>query len=116
MAPARDADGDLVLLLVDDATGKGYVGDQGRAGGATRASRARRVRRDLEPRRRVTRSSRQPPCSASTSSCRTYTVPVGGTKAIRPEGLETALELAPTLRYSAATDTFMRIEDGHGLP
>ena len=28
MAPARDADGKLVLILVDDATGKTYVGTQ----------------------------------------------------------------------------------------
>ena len=36
-----------------------------------------------------------------------YTVPVGdGDSAIRAEGFDSALELAPTLRYDAATDTF----------
>jgi len=30
MAPARESGGDLVLLLVDDATGKGYVGTRER--------------------------------------------------------------------------------------
>ncbi|HSL63818.1 MAG TPA: ABC transporter permease subunit, partial [Gaiellaceae bacterium] len=41
-----------------------------------------------------------------------YTVPVGETAAIRPEGLEVALTLEPTLRYDPQADTFTRISDG----
>lgn len=39
-------------------------------------------------------------------------VPVDEDTFIRAEGLSTAIELAPTLRYDAATDTFTNIETG----
>jgi arabinogalactan oligomer / maltooligosaccharide transport system permease protein len=42
----------------------------------------------------------------------TYTIPTGGAAAIRPEGLDAALELQPTLRHDEQTDRFVRIEDG----
>jgi arabinogalactan oligomer/maltooligosaccharide transport system permease protein len=110
MAPARDADGDLVLLLVDDATGKGYVGDpEGlKENAGVRPDEAGVISKPPGGFTLV------PPAAllGLDKQLSTYTVPVGGTKAIRPEGLETAIVLAPTLRYSAATDTFIRIEDG----
>jgi arabinogalactan oligomer / maltooligosaccharide transport system permease protein len=40
-----------------------------------------------------------------------YTVPSGGSRAIRPEGLDVATELEPTLRYEEATGEFVRIRD-----
>ncbi|HEX2062102.1 MAG TPA: ABC transporter permease subunit, partial [Thermoanaerobaculia bacterium] len=40
-----------------------------------------------------------------------YTVPSGGNRAIRPEGLDIATELEPTLRYDAERGEFMRIRD-----
>ena len=111
MAPARDEDGDLVLLLLDEATGKGYVGTKegleplararSSSDGRDRSSR-RRGLRDRHGRR----AARARPGARRASRCR----PAGG--AIRAEGTETALELAPTLRYDAASDTFTRIEDG----
>ena len=41
-----------------------------------------------------------------------YTVPTTGDAAIRPEGLDTAVELEPTLRYDPVRDQFTRIADG----
>ena len=68
MAPARDEDGDLVLLLVDEATGEGYVG--------TRRTVSSRTRRGAEvwtrPRspapRRVHARQAATSCSRSTAS------------------------------------------------
>ena len=39
-------------------------------------------------------------------------VPAGGDSFVRPEGLSTALELTPTLRYDEQADTFTNIETG----
>jgi arabinogalactan oligomer/maltooligosaccharide transport system permease protein len=110
MTPARDADGNLVLLLVDEESGDAFVG----------------TREALTP---IDRSSVQtdelgivgaegyttvkgPELVALDRELTAYTVPAGGSAAIRPEGLGTASELAPTLRYDAATDRFVRIADG----
>jgi arabinogalactan oligomer/maltooligosaccharide transport system permease protein len=42
-----------------------------------------------------------------------FTVPVdGGKAAVRPEGLDSAVTLQPTLRYDPATDTFTSLTDG----
>jgi arabinogalactan oligomer / maltooligosaccharide transport system permease protein len=110
MAPARDEDGDLVLLLVDEADGKQYVGTTeelrpldegtlklGEFGTIESAQGYQIVRgRDL---------------LALDKELASFTVPTAS-GAIRAEGTETALELAPTLRYSRLNDTFTRIEDG----
>jgi arabinogalactan oligomer/maltooligosaccharide transport system permease protein len=109
MAPARDADGKLVLLLVDE-NGKGGIG----------------TREGLEPNPAVKltpegRIAAAPPgytlvprneVFGLDRALAGYTVPVGEDEAIRAEGLETALALAPTLRYDAKADTFTRISDG----
>ena len=110
MALARDGDGDLVLLLVDEADGKEYVGTKdelrpldkgslklGEFGTIESAAGYEIVRgKDL---------------LALDEELAGFTVPtLSG--AIRAEGTETALELAPTLRYSRLNDTFTRIEDG----
>ncbi|HSC92127.1 MAG TPA: ABC transporter permease subunit [Gaiellaceae bacterium] len=110
MAPARDENGDLVLLLVDDRTGKGAVGTS----------------EGLEPNAGVTLTPEgkiaeapegytlvpQDDLPALDEELAAYTVPVGEIAAIRPEGLEVALTLQPTLRYDAEADTFTRISDG----
>jgi arabinogalactan oligomer / maltooligosaccharide transport system permease protein len=110
MAPARDARGKLVLLLVDDQTGKGAIGT---ADG-------------LKPDPAVTldadgRIAKAPPgyslvpqkeLQTLDTQLSAYTVPVGDTSAIRAEGFETALALEPTLNYDAAADTFTRVSDG----
>jgi arabinogalactan oligomer/maltooligosaccharide transport system permease protein len=110
MAPARDADGNLVLLLVDEATGNTFVGS----------------REELTPLDRSTVQVDElgvagaegytlvtgPELVALDRELTAYTVPTEGSAAIRPEGLGVAVELAPTLRFDAARDEFVRISDG----
>ena len=110
MAPARDQDANLVLLLVDEADGKEYVGTKdelkpldkgslklGQFGTIASAPGYEIVRgKDL---------------LALDQELASFTVPTAS-GAIRAEGTETALELAPTLHYSRLNDTFTRIEDG----
>jgi arabinogalactan oligomer/maltooligosaccharide transport system permease protein len=110
MTPARTENGELVLLLVDEADGKQYVGTRdelrplddgslkvGELGTIESAPGYELVQgRDL---------------LALDEELAGFTVPTPS-GAIRAEGTETALELAPTLRYSRLDDTFTRIEDG----
>jgi arabinogalactan oligomer/maltooligosaccharide transport system permease protein len=111
MAPAHDASGDLVLILVNSDTGARAVGSP----------------HGLKPlpRSAVQTNSDGAIVSASgyalvkgnelftlDKQLSTYTVPTQGDSAIRPEGLDSALELQPTLRYDAARDQFVRIKDG----
>ena len=110
MTPARDADGELVLLLVDEDTGNTFVG----------------TTEELIP---IEKSSvevddlgivgaegyttiKGPELVAIDRDLTAFTVPTTGSAAIRPEGLDTAVELAPTLRYQPVRDQFTRIEDG----
>ena len=97
MAPARDEDGELVLLLVDEADGKQYVGskeelrplDEGTLTlgdfGTIESAQGYEIvtGRDL---------------IALDQELASFTVPTAS-GAIRAEGTEAALELAPTLRY-----------------
>jgi len=111
MAPARDGRGQLVLILVDEADGSTFVGS----------------RVGLEPLRRDAVEIDENGAIVGTEGYQlleadelasldtdlsAYTVPTKDGAAIRPEGFETAVELRPTLRYEADTDTFVRIEDG----
>jgi arabinogalactan oligomer/maltooligosaccharide transport system permease protein len=110
MAPARNEDGDLVLLLVDDTSGKQFVGsrdgleplDDGTLTlgefGTVESARGYEIVKGAELVQLDTELSG-------------FTVPTES-GAIRAEGTEAALELAPTLRYSRVDDTFTRIEDG----
>ena len=109
MTPAR-RDGALTLLLVEEGTGRTFAGDEE---GLT-------------------------PLSASEVTVQTGTitaaegydvltgadlvgidqelaglvVPAGGDRFVRAEGLSTAIELTPTLRYDEENDTFTNIETG----
>ena len=68
MSPARNEDGDLVLLLRDEASGQAYVGHEGGPRGAT-AGAGRPSRPTGSSRaRRATRSSRAPSSSRSRAS------------------------------------------------
>jgi len=110
MAPARDASGKLVLLLLDEDSGAAFAG----------------TREKLEP---LPKSDVQVGPDGITGAAgytlvkgnelftldrvlSTFTVPTGGAAAIRPEGLDSALELQPSLRYEARSDRFVRIADG----
>jgi arabinogalactan oligomer/maltooligosaccharide transport system permease protein len=104
------SDGELVLLLVDDATGETFVGTED----------------GLEP---------LPPESATVevgtitaaegfevvqgadlagidTALNALVIPTDGDSFIKAEGLSIAIEVSPTLEYDAATDTFTDLETG----
>ena len=109
LAPAFDRERNLVLLLVDDTDGKPYVGtrdgvrplpEQGTTveGGIVTAAPGYRI---------VTGAA----LFTLDRQLSAYRVPVEG-GAVRPEGIDGAVELRPTLRYDGDADTFTRITDG----
>ncbi|MGZ4291576.1 MAG: ABC transporter permease subunit [Gaiellaceae bacterium] len=111
LAPARDHSGKLVLLLHDEGSGKVYVGTKD---GLTEL-----------PKADVTVGETGQPSAAKgytvikgaelfalDQQLRTYTVPTSGDASIQPQGTSVAVELRPTLRYDAKTNTFTRLSDG----
>jgi arabinogalactan oligomer/maltooligosaccharide transport system permease protein len=108
-APATK-DGALVLLLVDEATGDLYVGSED----------------GLEPLPRDQATVRAGTIVAAEgydlvqgqdlagidAELAGLVVPARGDSFVRAEGLSLAIELKPTLRYDAKTDTFTNIETG----
>ena len=110
MAPAHDADGHLVLVLLSD-NGKAFVGTE----------------KELKP---LPRSDVQVNGDGTVVGAKGFTllrgkallaiqndlnsffVPAGGDAAIQPQGLDTAVDLAPTLRYDAKHDEFVKISNG----
>jgi arabinogalactan oligomer/maltooligosaccharide transport system permease protein len=111
MAVARDDSGKLVLVLVDQDTGKPYVGDRdglkplpedavaANADGTITSAAGYTVVKGNE-------------LFSLDRAISNYSVPVGEEGAIRPQGLDTAVVLKPTLRYDPKTGTFTRISDG----
>ena len=111
MAPARDADGHLVLVLVNADNGARYLGTPD----------------GLEPLPKDSVKTNSDGAILSATGYKlvngnelftldkqlsTFTVPTQGRSAIRPEGVDSAVELAPAVRYDAAHDRFVRISDG----
>ena len=110
MAPARDDTGKLVLLLVDEDSGATFVG----------------TREKLAPLPKSDVTVGSDGITASTTyklvkgnelftldkQLAAYTIPTAGAAAVRPEGLDSAVELEPSLRYDARRDRFVRIADG----
>jgi arabinogalactan oligomer/maltooligosaccharide transport system permease protein len=110
MAPARDSEGNLVLLLVDEDTRATFVG----------------TREELEPLAKSDVTVGPDGITAASGyklikgnelftldrQLGSYRIPTGGQAAIQPEGLDAALELQPTLRYDERGDRFVRIADG----
>jgi arabinogalactan oligomer/maltooligosaccharide transport system permease protein len=111
MAPARDENGSLVLLLVDEDTGKQYVGSKDgleplpagsleESGGIfTKTPAGYKLILGQE-------------LVGLDKELSAFTVPTTGDNAIRAEGLSNAVVLHPTLRYDSARDRFVRIADG----
>jgi arabinogalactan oligomer / maltooligosaccharide transport system permease protein len=111
MAPAHAENGSLVLVLVDADTGARFVGSPDglkplprdavlvNADGVITGATGYRLVKGNE-------------LFSLDKQLSTYTVPTQGDSAIRPEGLDTALELQPTLRFDAKNDAFTRIKDG----
>jgi len=111
LAPARSSSGDLVLLLHDETSGKVYVGTKK---GLTEL-----------PKSDVTVGETGQPSAATgytlikgaelfalDQQLREFEVPTTGDAAIQPQGTAVAVELQPTLRYNAKSNTFTRITDG----
>ena len=111
MTPAEDGDGNLVLLLADDATGVAYVGTEegltelpaGTAtisGGAVTGAEGYTLLQGEE-------------LAGLDQQLSGFVVPTGeGDHFIRAEGLSVAIELEPTFRYDPTADTFTNIDTG----
>jgi arabinogalactan oligomer/maltooligosaccharide transport system permease protein len=111
MAAARTTDGKLVLILRDDTSGSFFVGDKkgleplaaadvtAEEGGPITAAKGYTLVQGAE-------------LFALDAQLRTFTVPTTGDSAIRPQGIDQAVELRPTLRYDPARGVFVRISDG----
>ena len=111
MAAARDGDGALVLLLIDEVDGTQYVGTQ--EGLTPLPENAIRLdEMGLVQGAEGYRVLRGQELVAADRQLQGFIVPTEGDAAIRPEGLDLAVEQQPTLRYDPAADTFTRLEDG----
>jgi ABC-type sugar transport system permease subunit len=111
MAVARDDSGKLVLVLVDQDTGKTYVGDKEGLKPLPQDSVATNADGTITSATgyKLVTGNQLFQLDRTISS---YSVPVGDQGAIRPQGLDTAVVLKPTLRYDPKADTFTRISDG----
>jgi arabinogalactan oligomer/maltooligosaccharide transport system permease protein len=109
MTPA-EKDGELVLLLVDVANGKVYAGtgdgleelsaaDVTVANGTVSAAEGYEVLKGDQ-------------LVGIDQQLTKLLVPVGEDRFVRPEGLSTAVELVPALRYDEQNDTFTSLETG----
>ena len=112
MAPARDKDGNLVLILVDQDTNKAYVGKpsglEPLAKGAVHVDAfsgnvSAPPGYKLVPTRELAQIDKK---------LADYRVPAGKEGIIEPQGLDSAFALKPTLRYDAKRDAFIRLRDG----
>jgi arabinogalactan oligomer/maltooligosaccharide transport system permease protein len=107
MTPAEQ-DGSLVLLLRDDASGKVYVGsedglDELPAGDVTVTNGTVTAAKGYD----VLAGDE---LAGIDQQLTQLVVPAGEDRFIRAEGLSTAVELVPALRYDEATDTFTSVE------
>jgi arabinogalactan oligomer/maltooligosaccharide transport system permease protein len=110
MTLMRDASHKLVLALVDDNSGKTYIGtpaglkpvprDQVTVSGGTITSAQGYTKL---PEREL---------GTIDQELSNYKVPVGGGKAIQPQGFDSAVVLEPTFRYDVKSNTFVRISNG----
>jgi arabinogalactan oligomer/maltooligosaccharide transport system permease protein len=110
MAPLRAEDGTLVLALLDEDSGRAYIG--------TREGLRPIPRSDLTVSDgTITGAAGYTPLRGAEFATidrelSDFKVPIGDGKAIQPQGFDSALVLEPTFRYDAAADEFVRIRDG----
>jgi arabinogalactan oligomer/maltooligosaccharide transport system permease protein len=111
MTLLRDKDHKLVLGLLDEDSGKTFIGTQ---------SGLRPISRDqvkLNIDGAIASVQGYSPLKDAEfatidKELSGFKVPVGGGKAIRPQGFDTAVVLEPTYRYNERANTFVRIKDG----
>jgi arabinogalactan oligomer/maltooligosaccharide transport system permease protein len=106
MAPARDSSGGLVLVLKAD-NGKTFVGTKK----GLKAIPTSSVTTDANG--AITGATGYTLLKGAAlfgldKQLNGYTVPTGGKTAIRPEGLDTAADLEPSLRYDPKRDAFVK--------
>jgi arabinogalactan oligomer/maltooligosaccharide transport system permease protein len=110
MTLMRDSDGKLALALIDEDTGKTYIGTQQ---GLTPIPRSDLTIADgvitSAPGYKQLQGSDFAGLDQELSN---YKVPVGEGRAIQPQGFDTAVTLEPTFRYDAGQEAFVRIRDG----
>jgi len=110
MAPARDKDGHLVLILQDQVSGDDFVGTEK---GLTPLPKS-----DVKANELAITSAKGytiikgAELFAMDQTLRGFHVPTKGASAISPQTISTAAELEPTLRYDAKRGVFVRISDG----
>jgi arabinogalactan oligomer/maltooligosaccharide transport system permease protein len=110
MAPLRDDDGTLVLALLDEDSGRTYIG--------TKEGLRPIPRSDLTiSEGTITAVKGYSPLRGTEFATidrelSDYKVPLGGGKAIEPQGFDTAVVLEPTFRYDEGANAFVRIRDG----
>ncbi len=109
MTPARE-DGTLVLLLVDQASGKTFVGTE--EGLTPLPSADATVENGAITEAAGYEVLTGQGLAGIDQELAGLVVPAGGDSFVRAEGLSTALELTPTLRYDPQADTFTNIENG----
>ena len=111
MSPARDKDGNLVLILHEDTSGAVYAG--------TKKGLTPLPKSDVEV------DETGIPTSAKgfklitgaelftlDTQLRDLKIPTKGDAAIQPQGVRQAVELQPTLRFDPQRNQFVRITDG----
>jgi arabinogalactan oligomer/maltooligosaccharide transport system permease protein len=113
LAPARDASGNLVLVLQDQSNGKTYLGTKNglkpvpkaevilKTGAIVGVANAAGVK--IVPQKQLFSIGQE--LSA-------LKVPIGHDQFIAAQGFDTAVPLAPTLRYDSKRSEFVRISDG----
>jgi arabinogalactan oligomer / maltooligosaccharide transport system permease protein len=111
MAPARDSSGNLVLVLVDEDTGGAFVGTHDKVTPLPKADVGVNADGEIQSAKsyKLVKGNELFTLDKQLS---TFTIPTRGAAAIRPEGLDSAIELQPSLRYDAGRDEFVRIADG----
>jgi len=110
MVLLRDKEHHLVLGLMDQDTGKTFVGTPD---GLKPVPRSEVTVKDGA----ITAVQGYSPLAPSEfgtidKELSDYKVPVAGGQAIQPQGFDTAVVLQPTYRYNARANTFTRIRDG----
>jgi arabinogalactan oligomer/maltooligosaccharide transport system permease protein len=110
MAPARDANGKLVLILQDESSGKTYVGTPKGLEPLPRASVT--VKDGAITGARGYTLVPEKELFAIGPQLTAYRVPLGGGAAIQPQGFTAAVPLQPSLRYDPKRDVFVRLSDG----
>jgi len=112
MAPARDSSGHLVLLLSDDQTKATFVGTSKGLTSVPKSTFTRSPDGSITAAKgyKVLKAAEVTNVATATA-LQNLIVPSGGDNGIRAEGLDTAVELHPTLRYDKKSDTFVRLSD-----